>query len=48
MSKLIKININEDKLLLNEILNDQLIVVEDIQGSKIWIKWDGQNFEIRP
>lgn len=48
MSKLIKLNTSEDKALLNEILNDELIIVEDIQGSKIWIKWDGQGFEIRP
>ena len=48
MSKLIKLNTSEDKALLNDILNDELIVIEDIQGSKIWIKWDGQNFEIRP
>ena len=48
MSKLIKLNTSEDKALLNEILNDELIIVEDIQGSKIWIKWDGQEFEIRP
>ena len=48
MSKLIKLNSTEDKALLNEILNDELIIVEDIQGSKIWIKWDGREFEIRP
>lgn len=48
MSKLIKLNTSEDKALLNDILNDELIVIEDIQGSKIWIKWDGKNFEIRP
>ena len=48
MSKLIKLNSTEDKALLNEILNDELIIVEDIQGSKIWIKWDGHEFEIRP
>ena len=36
MSKLIKLNSTEDKALLNEILNDELIIVEDIQGSKIW------------
>lgn len=48
MSKLIKLNTSEDKTILDDILNDELIVIEDIQGSKIWIKCDGHSFEIRP
>jgi hypothetical protein len=33
---------------LDEIFNNEIIVFEDIQGSKIWANWDGQEFIIRP
>lgn len=33
---------------LDDILSNELIVFEDIQGSKIWVNWDGQNFIIKP
>ena len=33
---------------LDQILNKELIVFEDIQGSKIWVNWDGNNFIIKP
>lgn len=48
MGKLITLTgLNEDEL-LNGILSDEIIVYEDIQGSKIWINWDGENFTVKP
>ena len=48
MSKLVTINgLNEDDI-LNGVLNDEIIVYEDIQGSKIWINWNGKEFTIKP
>ena len=34
--------------LLNDLFNDEIIVLEDIQGSKIWVNWDGAHFNIKP
>jgi hypothetical protein len=48
MSKLITINgLNEDEI-LNGVLSDEIIVYEDIQGSKIWVNWNGKEFTIKP
>lgn len=48
MAKLITINgMNEDKL-INGILSNDIIVYEDIQGSKIWVNWNGDKFTIKP
>ena len=33
---------------LNEILNEEIIVYEDVQGSKILINWDGKDFTFIP
>lgn len=33
---------------LDEILNKELIIFEDIQGSKIYVNWDGENFIVKP
>jgi hypothetical protein len=47
MGKLVTLNgINEESV-LNNILDSELIVYEDIQGSKIWVNWDGVNFNIK-
>lgn len=48
MSKLVALNYVDDQSILNDILNDELIVIEDIQGSKIWVNWNGTEFELRP
>ena len=48
MSKLITLNGIDDQQILNDLFDDDLIVIEDIQGSKIWINWNGKEFEIRP
>lgn len=48
MGKLTTINgINEDEI-LNGVLSDEIIVYEDIQGSKIWVNWNGSEFKIKP
>lgn len=47
MSKLITINgLNEDEI-LNGVLSDEIIVYEDIQGSKIWVNWNRKEFTIK-
>lgn len=48
MAKLITINGLNDNELLSGILSDEIIVYEDIQGSKIWVNWNGKEFTIRP
>ena len=48
MSKLITLNGVNDQELLNELFNDEITVLEDVQGSKIWVNWNGENFTIKP
>lgn len=48
MSKLMKLNNIQDETLLNDIFNNEIIILEDIQGSKIYVNWDGQKFTIKP
>ncbi len=38
----------EDKNILSEIFDNELIVFEDVQGSKIWVNWNGKEFTIKP
>lgn len=33
---------------LKDILNKEIVVYEDVQGSKVYVKWDGENFIIKP
>ena len=47
MSKLVTLNGQDDKV-LDDILKDDIIVYEDVQGSKIWVNWNGQSFIIKP
>ena len=42
MSKLVTLNGNNDQELLSSIFENEIIVFEDIQGSKIWINWNGK------
>lgn len=48
MSKLVTLNGIDDQKLLDEIINNEIVVIEDVQGSKIWVNWDGENFTIKP
>ncbi len=47
MSKLVTINGSNDDELINSITDNEIIVFEDIQGSKIWVNWDGKEFTIK-
>lgn len=47
MAKLITLNENEGEELLNSIFSEELIIIEDVQGSKIWVNWDGRDFIIK-
>jgi hypothetical protein len=47
MSKLTTLNGINDQDLLNEIFNDEITVFEDVQGSKIWVNWNGKEFTIK-
>jgi hypothetical protein len=48
MSKLITLNGMNNEEILNDLFNDEIFVYEDVQGSKIWVNWNGKEFEIRP
>ena len=48
MGKLITLNDLESQELLDNILKEEIIVIEDIQGSKIWVNWNGKEFTIKP
>lgn len=47
MSKLMKLNEIQDETILNDIFKSEIIIVEDIQGSKIYVNWDGKDFTIK-
>ncbi len=47
MSKLVTLNGQNEKEILDSILDNDIIVFEDIQGSKIWVNWNGQEFSIK-
>lgn len=48
MAKLITLNGLKEEELLKNLFNDEIIVYEDIQGSKIWANWNGSEFIIKP
>lgn len=48
MSKLVTLNGIDDQKLLDVIIDNEIVVIEDVQGSKIWVNWDGENFTIKP
>lgn len=48
MSKLIALNGIEDQKIFDEIFNNDLVIYEDVQGSKIYVNWDGNKFSIKP
>ena len=47
MGKLITLNDLESQELLDNILKEEIIVIEDIQGSKIWVNWNGKEFILK-
>lgn len=44
---LITLNEQENLDILEEIFNNEITIQEDIQGSKIWVSWTGEEFLIR-
>lgn len=48
MSKLITLNGLDEDELVSDMLTDEIIVYEDVQGSKIWVNWNGRDFTIKP
>jgi hypothetical protein len=49
MTKLIRLNEESERdHFLKKISNKQLIVYEDVQGSRIYVNWTGDKFNIRP
>lgn len=48
MSKLITLNGLTDDQILNDLFADEIFVYEDVQGSKIWVNWNGKEFQIKP
>ncbi len=48
MSKLVTLNGVDNDNLLNSIFNSEIFIFEDVQGSKIWVNWDGKEFNIKP
>lgn len=47
MSKLITLNEMTDEQLLNELFDNEIVIFEDVQGSKIYVNWDGREFTIK-
>jgi hypothetical protein len=47
MSKLMNLSDISDEELLNKLLDINLTVLEDIQGSKIYVNWNGHRFTIK-
>ena len=48
MAKLITLDSLDGEKFINKLKDRELIVYEDIQGSKIWVNYDGRNWNIRP
>lgn len=48
MSKIVTLNDVENENILSELFDNEIIIYEDIQGSKIWVNWNGKEFSIRP
>jgi hypothetical protein len=48
MGNLINLNESESQELLDQIFRDEITVYEDVQGSKIWVNWNGKEFSVRP
>lgn len=42
-----KLNQIQDDSILNDIFDNEIIIFEDIQGSKIYVNWNGKSFSIK-
>jgi len=49
MGRIITLNESkEDNSTLDELFSKEIVIFEDVQGSKIYVNWDGENFTIKP
>lgn len=48
MAKLVRLNEIEGKQFLKRLQIEPIVIYEDVQGSKIFVKWTNQGVEIRP
>ena len=48
MGKLVTLNNTSDESLIDDIFNSEILVYEDIQASKIWVNWNGEELVIKP
>lgn len=48
MAKLITLNEIKDISIIDKIFDNKIIITEDIQGSKIFVNWTGENIQIKP
>lgn len=48
MAKLIELNNLKDDSILKEIFEKEILIIEDIQGSKIYVNFDGEILTIKP
>jgi len=49
MTQIVKLqSIENTRDFIESIINKELLIFEDIQGSKIFVKWDGDKFIIKP
>lgn len=44
MGKLVTLNQIENLDILEDIFNNEIIIYEDVQASKIWVSWNGEEF----
>lgn len=47
MAKLVTLNGNNDNEILDKLFDNEITVLEDVQGSKIWVNWNGEEFKIK-
>lgn len=47
MTKIVKLNNDPDNF-IEQVKNKELLIYEDIQGSQIFVRWNGQKFIIKP
>lgn len=48
MGKIVTLNDVDNEKVLDDIFDNEIVIFEDIQGSKIWVNWNGKEYSIRP
>ena len=47
MSRLVTLNGINNEEVLNSLFSQEISIIADIQGSKIWVNWNGKEFTIK-